>query len=114
LENSLVPGEGTFVGAVGRGLFGLKSCAGSAGKSTPEFVTVSRWGREGLEAGDWVMKGDVNYWNYIRSFKWERTPWNQAAPYSTGASYLVPDNSLINPTGWEAFKIIFGQRIYMP
>ncbi|RAR79726.1 RHS repeat-associated protein [Paracidovorax anthurii] len=82
--------------------------------AAPETVTVSRWGREGLEAGDWVMKGGVNRWNYVRSFKWERTPWNQPAPYSTGASYQVPNSSLVNPGGWETFKIIFGQRIYRP
>ena len=30
-----------------------------------DFVTVSRWGREGLQPGDFVMKGDANYANYI-------------------------------------------------
>lgn len=82
--------------------------------AAPETITVSRWGREGLEAGDWVMKGGVNRWNYARSFKWERTPWNQSAPYSTGTSYQIPSTSLATPTGWEAFKTIFGQRIYKP
>ena len=82
--------------------------------AAPETITVSRWGREGLEAGDWVMKGGVNRWNYARSFKWERTPWNQPAPYSTGTSYQIPSTSLATPTGWETFKTIFGQRIYKP
>lgn len=80
----------------------------------PETVTISRWGREGLEAGDWVMKGGVNRWTYVRSFKWEKTSWNQPAAYSTGASYRVPNASLKSPTGWETFKVIYGQRRYKP
>ena len=39
--------------------------------AAPETITVSRWGREGLEAGDWVMKGGQNWWTYTRSFKWQ-------------------------------------------
>ncbi|WP_454722920.1 RHS repeat-associated core domain-containing protein [Delftia acidovorans] len=79
-----------------------------------ELVTVSRWGRPGLEAGDWVIKGRPNLWGYTRSFKWENHKWNQYADKNTGQTYQVPANSLSNPAGWEAFKSIFGQRIYHP
>jgi RHS repeat-associated protein len=79
-----------------------------------ELVTVSRWGRPGLEAGDWVVKGRQNFLGYTRSFKWENHKWNQYADKNTGQSYQVPANSLSNPAGWEAFKSIFGQRIYNP
>ncbi|HEY6330284.1 MAG TPA: RHS repeat-associated core domain-containing protein, partial [Blastocatellia bacterium] len=79
------------------------------------LVTVSRWGRPGLEAGDWVMKGEANWWNYIWSGKGGPSIFgNQFASFSSGASYEVPASSLEWPSGWEFFKGLFGQRIYNP
>ncbi len=85
--------------------------------AAPETITVSRWGREGLEAGDWVMKGGQNWWTYARSFKWQPGMGNQFSPYSTGATYQIPANAVRWPTGLGidgAWKGIFGQRIYLP
>lgn len=85
--------------------------------AAPETITVSRWGREGLEAGDWVMKGGQNWWTYARSFKWQPGMGNQFAPYGTGASYQIPASAARWPTGVGidgAWKGLFGQRIYLP
>ncbi len=81
-------------------------------------ITVSRWGRPGLQPGDWVMKGKANYWNYVRSGKWDPFKWNQFAPFSSGQEYEVPVSSIKWPTGlgidgwWKG--LIYGQRIYNP
>ncbi|EER62092.1 YD repeat protein [Acidovorax delafieldii 2AN] len=85
--------------------------------AAPETITVSRWGREGLETGDWVMKGGQNWWTYARSFKWQPGMGNQFAPYGTGASYQIPASAARWPTGVGidgAWKGLFGQRIYLP
>ena len=85
--------------------------------AAPETITVSRWGREGLEAGDWVMKGGQNWWTYTRSFKWQPGMGNQFAPYTTGASYQIPASAARWPTGVGidgAWKGLFGQRVYLP
>ena len=76
-------------------------------------VLVSRWGREGLKQGDFVMKGAATPWNYLKSFKWERTPFNNPAAFNTGREYMVNASEIIWPTGWQRFKGIFGQRIYV-
>ncbi len=90
---------------------------GGAAVAQGETVTVSRWGREGLQSGDWVMKGEATRWNYIRSFKWQPGMGNQFAPFKSGASYTVPASSVRWPSGWGIdgwWKGVFGQRIYKP
>jgi hypothetical protein len=77
-------------------------------------VTVGRWGRDGLEAGDWVMKGGCNLWNYIFSGKWDPNPLNWPAAFDSGEEFTVPANTLSWPSGWEFLKGIVGQRIYDP
>jgi hypothetical protein len=76
---------------------------------------ASRWGRPGLQAGDWVMPGRPNLLNYARSFKWQPGLGNDfAAPWS-GESFIVSPASLKWPSGWGRdgwIKGIFGQRIY--
>jgi RHS repeat-associated protein len=81
-------------------------------------VTVSRWGREGLEAGDWVMKGDKTAVNYLKSGKWDPFPWNQPAKFSSGQSFEVAKDAVKLPQsegiigkvkGW-----LLGQRQYLP
>jgi hypothetical protein len=78
------------------------------------LVTVARWGRPGLQAGDWVMKGEANYMNYILSGKFDPGPWNQFASFASGQEFQVAATSLYWPSGWEFFKGILGQRIYWP
>ena len=82
-----------------------------------EMVIVSRWGRQGLQAGDWVMKGRATWSNYVRSFKWTGWP-NKFAPFSSGAQYSVPETAVRYPWlkeyGVGIIKGIFGQRIYLP
>jgi hypothetical protein len=82
-------------------------------------ITVSRWGRPGLQPGDWVMKGKTNFWNYLRSGKWDPSTGNQFAKFSSGKEYQVPISSLKYPNGpkWYDCKwkgILFGQRRYYP
>jgi len=91
---------------------------GSAESLVPEeLTTVSRWGRPGLEAGDWVMKGPANRLNYIFSFKWQPGMGNIFTPFSAGEEFTVATSSVRWPTGWGIdgwWKGIFGQRIYRP
>gem|GEM_PF-2385145 len=78
------------------------------------LVTVSRWGRPCLQAGDWVMKGKANWTNYILSGKFDSGPWNQSGSFASGQKCQVSANSLYWPSGWEFFKGPLGQRIYWP
>ncbi len=78
-----------------------------------EWAIASRWGRSGLEEGDWVMKGLPSRWNYILSGKWQPGIGNQFAPFSSGEAFAVPRSSLSLPQGWGldgSIKGIFGQR----
>jgi hypothetical protein len=77
------------------------------------MTTVSRWGRPGLETNDWVMRGPPSYTNYVLSGKWDPLPWNHFARYPSGQRYTVPANTLEWPHGWQHYKGIFGQRIYV-
>jgi RHS repeat-associated protein len=82
-----------------------------------DLVTVSRWGRPGLQTGDWVMRGPKSYWTYARSGKWE-SKWtlnfsNTPASYACGQEFVVPCSTLRWPRGWNRFRGAFGQRIYI-
>lgn len=84
-----------------------------------DLIAVSRWGRPGLEAGDWVMKGNATKWNYVRSFKWEKSDFikngNIPAAFKSGESFMVPRSSVKWPSGAEGmFKGLYGQRKYLP
>ncbi len=82
------------------------------------LIPVSRWGRAGLEPGDWVMKGPVSPYNYLMSGKYQPLSWpgnNIPAPYMSGVAYNVPPTSLSWPTGpLGTVKGLIGQRIYTP
>jgi RHS repeat-associated protein len=102
-------------GTVGIGAALTKSVA--AIRAGDELVTVTRWGRSGLEAGDWVMKGGKNWWSYIWSGKWQPGMGNEFAAFRTGESFLVPRSSIHWPKGWGfdgLIKGLFGQRKYVP
>ena len=88
-----------------------------------DFVMVSRWGREGLQPGDFVMKGDANYANYIKSGKWQPGFGNEYAPFSSGQTYTVPTSALSAPSKaatanavadkvFSPIKQVLGQRSY--
>jgi hypothetical protein len=102
------------------GILGGTAAAGSPGvqdAAEESMVLVSRWGRQGLQTGDWVMKGAANWWNYILSGKWQPGFGNQFAPPSSGQQFYVPLQSLQGPqefwvTDW--IKNLMGQRMYIP
>jgi len=90
-----------------------------------KVVEVSRWGRPGLEAGDFVMTGGKGWWNYFWSGKWQRGFGNRYAPRSSGETFQVPKSALAPPSkaatatffdkgpfGW--IKSLLGQRTYRP
>ncbi len=98
---------------------GQGSTLNQAGQTGSQFcrVQVTRWGREGLEAGDWVMKGGKNPWNYLMSGKLQPS-WmpggNISAPYSSAQTFSVPSWTLSAPrvpTG--PIKAAVGQRRYL-
>ncbi len=119
--NSGMSGQGRVVGhvlitAATFGATKATSVAGNAGE-VGRVTTVSRWGRPGLEAGDWVMTGPATKPNYYLSGKWDPMPWNQVAPFEAGSQFSVPASSLRWPTGVGLdgrVKGLFGQRIYAP
>ena len=54
---------------------------------------------------------------FLRSFKWESTPYNIRVPFkdwATGENFVVPKDSLGWHSGWQKFKGVFGQRIFDP
>ena len=84
---------------------------------TSETMIVTRWGREGLESGDWVMKGGKNYWTYLKSGKIQPGFGNEFASYKTGISYTVPKKSLTLANEniiVNLPKRLLGQRKYTP
>jgi hypothetical protein len=106
-------------GKTGEGLpmVGGLGAVSRLGGAASEMVTVSRWGRPGLQAGDWVMKGGATWWNYLKSGKWQPGFGNEFAPFSSGAPYEVLASSVKWPTGWGIdgwIKGLFGQRRYIP
>jgi len=77
------------------------------------MVSVSRWGRPGLQPGDFVMRGGVNPWNYLRSGKMQRGLGNQYAPYNSGQTFRVPKRTLRGP-GSAANANLFADRLTAP
>ncbi|NLW51662.1 MAG: hypothetical protein GXY85_12610 [Candidatus Brocadiaceae bacterium] len=78
---------------------------------------VSRWGRPGLQRGDWVMRGPKSVGNFLRSGKYQPT-WfpgsNIPAQYSAGETFLVGKGTVSWPTGVDIIKGFLGQGRYMP
>jgi len=94
--------------------------ATEAGNAVENMVPVSRWGRPGLQLGDWVMKGKPTLSNFLRSFKWDPNPSNIRVPLSehkTGEGFMVPPQSVEWPPGWGLegkWRGLYGQRKYNP
>lgn len=103
---------GTGVAVQGIALTG--TTGGSLTNAADDVVVVSRWGKPGLEAGDWVMKGRASWWNYFWSGKWQPGFGNQFARFASGRTYVVLKSALRWPASWEIIKGILGQRQYRP
>ncbi|HKO55576.1 MAG TPA: RHS repeat-associated core domain-containing protein [Thermoanaerobaculia bacterium] len=87
------------------------------GGAKPLTTEVSRWGRAGLQEGDWVMQGRSSFWNYLKSGKWDPGPWNEFASPASGETYQVAASALKSPMGFgvDGFvKALLGQRLYLP
>jgi RHS repeat-associated protein len=122
--NSGLTGQGEIVGniliaAASMGATKATSVAGQAGEAG-DLVAVSRWGRPGLEAGDWVMNGPKTFDNYLLSGKWDTLPFNKYVPFDAdwaGGEFSVPASDVYWPRGLGLdgrVKGLFGQRIYAP
>jgi len=119
--NSGLRGQGRILGhaLITVATFGAAKATSVAGNrgDVGRMVTVSRWGRAGLEAGDWVMRGSATRANYFLSGKWDPLPWNQAASFESAATFSVPASTVRWPTGIGLngrVKGLLGQRIYAP
>lgn len=88
------------------------------------LVPVTRWGRPGLQAGDWVQIGGNGGANYFLSGKWQPA-WipggNMPAGRGAGQTFVVPRASLgfplseggmLKPLDWLKYGL--GQRQYLP
>jgi hypothetical protein len=108
-----------LTGLIGEGVISIAPEAATAAIAAGQASTyVSRWGRAGLEAGDWVMSGTANKWNYFWSGKWQRGFGNEFAPFSSGQTFSVPRSTVQNP-GWREqglgwLKSLLGQRVHRP
>ena len=111
------------LGGIGLNALGVTGASGfqmttALGGTTENMVLVSRWGRTGLEAGDWVMKGGKNWINYALSGKWQPGMGNQFARFASGAEYYVPQSTIRLPIfkemGLGAIKALLGQRLFIP
>jgi len=109
--------KGQAIGAVvGCACVAAAAGAPSAFANPSTMVTVTRWGRPGLQSGDFVMKGGASRINYLLSGKWQPGFTNIYAPFSSGQSFVVPCSTvswppIINPL--NIIKGMLGQRIFM-
>lgn len=109
-----------------RGVSG-RSASGAEGLARLDdaTTTVSRWGRPGLQPGDFVINGRTNGWNYLASGKWQPGLKNQYAPRASGQEYTIPRSS-VRPPGEAAtatwadkgpvglVKYLMGRRSFNP
>lgn len=108
-----------LTGLIGEGVISISPQTATVALATGQSSAyVSRWGRTELQAGDWVMNGVGNKWNYFWSGKWQRGMGNEFAPFSSGQTFLVPKSAVQNP-GWREqglgwLKSLLGQRVYRP
>lgn len=63
-----------------------------------QYTAVSRWGRPGLQSGDFVMKGSMSRFRYFLSGKWQPGMGNQYASYKSGQTFYVRLTSLKSPS----------------
>lgn len=115
---------GAFVGLTGLSSGGVTTlttggeAVGIEGLTADQVALVSRWGRSGLQPGDWVMNGGTGVLTYLMSGKWQPGLGNVFAPFTSGQNYLVPKAAVQNP-GWVEnglgwIKSLLGQRLFNP
>ena len=110
------------VGMLYNNIYGISNSELSNWTNDPDrLIPVTRWGRPGLQDGDWVMRGGKNPWNYFWSGKWQPGFGNRFAWPSSGTTYWVPKSSIHIPTGGQHFfdkgafaviKWLLGQCMY--
>lgn len=115
---------GAFVGLTGLSSGGLTTLTtggqaiGVEGLTAEQVALVSRWGRAGLQPGDWVMNGGTGVLTYLMSGKWQPGLGNMFAEFSSGQNFLVPKTAVQNPgwveTGFGWVKSLLGQRLFIP
>ncbi len=109
----------------GAGALNNVSKASTTFSLSDDMTTVSRWGREGLQPGDFVMNGGATKYNYAMSGKWQPGAGNTMASFSSGQEFTVPASTLGAPSqaatagafdkgvfGWVKYGL--GQRSYNP
>lgn len=101
---------------------GSATLAGTAALArTSSAVTVTSWASTGmipdLAAGRWVMIGGSTRWNYIKTGLWGLQYekgigiYKTTVPFSNSITGQVSSAALQWPRGWEAVKVVFGQRV---
>jgi RHS repeat-associated protein len=115
-------GFATGGGLIKSGLSGLKAAA----NSMPRMVRVTSWADKGirpdLNPGRWVQLGAptrLNFWLtglpgpkawFMRQSPFFRAQWSRV-PFSNSITAQVPATSLRWPSGFDAWRGLFGQRI---
>ena len=100
--------------ALGSYSFGILTIAFSLpqGIARGSSQVVTHWGptgMTGLRSGDWVMTGGASFRNWLMAgAKSARSGWESSI------TTTVPKASLQYPPGWEWWKGLIGQRVYMP
>lgn len=107
------------IGLIGSATMGSTGLVGDLCFNPNQIISVSRWGASrpnGLQKGDWVMKGKASPLNYIKSGKLQKGFGNEYAPYSSGQNFLVKRADLHFPKeyGLGFIKGSLGQRRYYP
>ena len=86
-----------------------------------EYTTVTSWAAKGitpdLNPGRWVMKGEATNTNYLLTGLWgpkgSISPLGitkSNVPFNNSITMKLPTTQVVWPSGWEAWKGLFGQR----
>jgi hypothetical protein len=91
---------------------GISTGAAAILKNAP--VDIARWGRAGLQAGDWVSTAGKNLPSYLSTMKW--IPGATQAPYAAGQAFTVPSQALapVEGTGLDWLHTLLGHARYTP
>lgn len=117
-------GDGSVAGTeysywIGLGTFQAMVLASTwGGSASAETVTVTHWGSEGLESGDWVMLGGNNVRNWVFSGKMQWWGANRFSSLASGQEFRVAASALRFPSEGGVLttlvKAWLGQRLFIP